>query len=128
MYLQGRSLAVPQWNRLTFLRKMIIETVCSAFGEDLATRFACVLIAITGIVELGTAFEELEDERVGFSAHFGSIGTRHVREPFHSAAMTQNNTMKYGVEDDSHQFPQPEEPPRASSSKLLPDIAEGGVF
>ena len=73
VYLQRRSLAVPQRNRLTFLRKMIIETICSAFGENLSTRFACVLIAITGIVELWTAFEELEDERVGFSAHFESI-------------------------------------------------------
>ena len=51
---------------------MIGEAVNATFRKFFAARLACMLVAITSILEFLPSNKELEDERVGFATHLGT--------------------------------------------------------
>lgn len=63
-------MAVAERDGLAFFHQMVGEAVNATLGKDLPAGFACVLVAIARVFQLGTPVEELEDELVGFATHF----------------------------------------------------------
>lgn len=51
---------------------MIGEAVDATFRKFFAARLACMLVAVTSILEFLASNKELEDERVGFATHLGT--------------------------------------------------------
>lgn len=70
MELKESTLAVSNRYGLAFFDEMVCQTVYPSFGEFLSASLARVLIPVAGILQLGAALEELEDQLIGFSAHF----------------------------------------------------------
>lgn len=66
---QEDALAVTEGNSLTLFDKMVGQAVNTALWEHFTTCFACVLVAIAGILEFLASNKEFEDQLVRLAAH-----------------------------------------------------------
>jgi hypothetical protein len=69
-------LTVAERDGLAFFYQMVGEAVNATLWEYLPAGFACVLVAIARVFQLGTPVEELEDQLVGFATHVARLSGR----------------------------------------------------